>query len=81
MVQFNDWCDCADTPVGKHHVRVMTGRPADSATGVQVTATAVPAHYAAEEHIAGALARLGSSMLANIQKGSIAPVQIRAKKR
>jgi hypothetical protein len=37
----------------------MTGRPADSATAVQVTATAVPAHYAAEERIAGALAGLG----------------------
>ncbi|HSZ66595.1 MAG TPA: hypothetical protein VK825_10350 [Xanthobacteraceae bacterium] len=59
MVQFHDWCDSADTPVGNHHVRVMTGRPADSATAVQVTATAVPAHYAAEERIAGALARLG----------------------
>ena len=59
MVQFNDWCDSADTPLGNHHVRVMTGRPADAATGIQVTATAVPAHYAAEERIAAALARLG----------------------
>ena len=42
MVQFNDWCDSADTPLGNHHVRVMTGRPADAATGIQVTATAVP---------------------------------------
>lgn len=59
MVQFNDWCDSADTPLGNHHVRVMTGRPADAAIGIQVTATAVPAHYAAEERIAAALARLG----------------------
>lgn len=59
MVQFNDWCDSADTPLGNHHVRVMTGRPADAATGIQVTATAVPAHYAAEERIAAAFARLG----------------------
>ena len=61
MVQFNDWCDFADTPIGNHHMRVMTGRPANSATGVQVTATAVPAHYAAEERIARALARLGKA--------------------
>lgn len=66
MVQFNDWCDSADTPVGNHHVRVMTGRPADSAIGVQVTATAVPAHYAAEERIAGALARLGKAAAAKM---------------
>lgn len=66
MVQFNDWCDFADTPVGNHHVRVMTGRPADSATGIQVTATAVPAHYAAEERIAAALAKLGKAAAAKM---------------
>jgi hypothetical protein len=68
MVHFNDWCDSADTPVGNHHVRVMTGRPADSATGIQVTATAVPAHYAAEERIAGAPARLGKAAAAKMIK-------------
>lgn len=66
MVQFNDWCDSADTPLGNHHVRVMTGRPADAATGIQVTATAVPAHYAAEERIAAALARLGKAAAAQM---------------
>lgn len=59
MVHFDNWCDSADTPLGNHHVRVMTGRSADAATGIQVTATAVPAHYAAEERIAAALAKLG----------------------
>ena len=29
MVQFSDWCDSADTPVGSHHLRVMLGRAAD----------------------------------------------------
>lgn len=66
MVQFNDWCDAADTPVGDHQLRVMTGRPADAATGIQVTATAVPAHYAAEERIAAALARLGKAAAAKM---------------
>lgn len=66
MVQFNDWCDSADTPLGNHHVRVMTGRPADAATGIQVTATAVPAHYAAEERIAAALGRLGKAAAAQM---------------
>lgn len=59
MVQFNDWCDASDTPLGNHHVHVMTGRPADTPTAIQVTATALPTHYAAEERIARALARLG----------------------
>jgi hypothetical protein len=58
MVQFNDWCNSADTAIGNHRVRVMTGRPADATVGVQVTASAVPGHYAAEERIARALARL-----------------------
>lgn len=59
MVQFNDWCDSADTPLGNHHVRVMTGRQIDAAVGIQATAAAVPSHYAAEERVARALARLG----------------------
>ena len=66
MVQFSDWCDSADTPVGDHHLRVMTGRPVDSATGIQVTARALPAHYATEERIAGALARLGKAVAAKM---------------
>jgi hypothetical protein len=66
MVQFNDWCDAADTPLGNHHVRVMTGRTADAAMGIQLTATAVPAHYAAEERLAAALARLGKPAAAKM---------------
>jgi hypothetical protein len=66
MVQFNDWCDSADTPVGNHRLRVMTSRPADSATGIQATAAAVPAHYAAEERLAAALARLGKAAAAKM---------------
>ena len=66
MVQFDDWCDSADTPLGNHHVRVMTGRAADTATGIQVTATAVPAHYAAEERVAAALAKLGKPAAAKM---------------
>lgn len=59
MVQFSNWCDAADSPLGNHHVRVLTGRPADSPAGVQLTAAAVPMHYASEERIASALTRLG----------------------
>jgi hypothetical protein len=56
MVRFNDWCSLADTPVGNHHLRAMTGRPAASAVGIQATASAVPNHYAAEERVARVLA-------------------------
>lgn len=66
MVQFNDWCESADVPVGNHHVRVMTSRAADAQTGIQLSAAAVPAHYAAEERIARALARLGKAGAAEL---------------
>ncbi|WP_417606151.1 Hachiman antiphage defense system protein HamA [Oceanimonas baumannii] len=66
MVHFNDWCYSADTLLGNHHVRVMTARTADVATGVQVTAAAIPIHYAAEERIARALARLGKPSAAKM---------------
>jgi hypothetical protein len=59
MVQFNDWCDSADVPLGNHRIRVMTGRLAHAATAIQTTAAVVPTHYAAEERIARALQRLG----------------------
>jgi hypothetical protein len=59
MVQFNDWCDESDIPLGNHRVRVLTGRAPDMSKAVQLSAAAVPAHYAAEERIAHALLRLG----------------------
>jgi hypothetical protein len=69
VVQFNDWCDSADTPVGTHCVRVMTARPADANFAVQLSAEAVPSHYAAEERIARALTRLGKPGAAELITG------------
>ena len=59
MVQFNDWCVEVDEPVGNHFCRVMTGQAVDLQTGIHATAAIVPGHYASEEHVARALARLG----------------------
>lgn len=59
MAQFNDWCISVDQPLGNHHRRVMTGQAAHLAVGIQATAAIVPAHYASEEQVARALARLG----------------------
>lgn len=69
MVQFNDWCDGADTPLGNHHLHIKTGRAADRPTGVQLTAAAVPGHYAAEERVARALRRLGKPGAADLVTG------------
>jgi len=69
MVQFNDWCDGADTPLGNHRLHIKTGRPADRSTGVQLSAAAVPGHYAAEERVARALRRLGKPGAADLVTG------------
>ncbi|MGO4704119.1 Hachiman antiphage defense system protein HamA [Dyella sp. 2RAB6] len=59
MVQFDDWCISVDAPIGVHYRRVMTGQVASLGVGIQATAAIVPSHYASEEHVARALARLG----------------------
>ena len=59
MAQFNDWCISVDQQVGNHYCRVMTGQAANLAVGIQATAAIVPGHYASEEQVARAFARLG----------------------
>lgn len=59
MAQFDDWCISVDEPEGKHHRWVMTGQAAHLEVGIQATAAIVPSHYASEERVARALARLG----------------------
>lgn len=66
MVQFDDWCHSVDKTVGDHSLRVMTGQTDNRQTGIQVTAAIVPGHYASEEHIARAFARLGKSAAAKL---------------
>jgi hypothetical protein len=66
MVQFNEWCDSADVPLGNHHIRLMTGRATHAAVAVQTTAAVVPTHYASEERIARALQRLGKPAAAQL---------------
>jgi len=59
VAHFHDWCLSVDGPAGPHFCRVMTGHPASLTTGIQATAAIVPGHYASEEQVARALARLG----------------------
>lgn len=59
MAQFDAWCISVDAPMGNHFRRVMTGQVASLGVGIQATAAIVPSHYASEEHVARALARLG----------------------
>ncbi|MGJ3263407.1 MAG: Hachiman antiphage defense system protein HamA, partial [Salinarimonas sp.] len=66
MAQFNDWCISVDASVGNHHRRVMTGQAAHLAVGIQATAAIVPSHYASEEQVARALARLGKPAAAEL---------------
>lgn len=71
MPQFNDWCVSVDEPVGNHFRRVMTGQAANLPTGIQATAKIIPAHYASEEHVARALARLGKPAAAALIQGKL----------
>ncbi|QNH21160.1 hypothetical protein HEP73_02071 [Xanthomonas sp. GW] len=71
MAQFNDWCSAVDTPVGNHFIRVMTGQPERLTAGIQATAAIVPAHYASEEQVARALARLGKSAASALIQGKL----------
>ena len=49
----------------------MTGQAANIATGIQATAAIVPAHYASEEQVARALARLGKPAAAALIEGKL----------
>ena len=71
MAQFNEWCLAVDTPVGNHFIRVMTGQPEHLPAGIQATAAIVPAHYASEEQVARALARLGKPAAAALIQGKL----------
>jgi len=71
VVQFNDWCTTVDSAIGNYGLRVLTGNPADSPTGIQSTAAIVPIHYAAEEQVSRALARLGKPAAAALIQGKL----------
>ncbi|MBO9829267.1 DUF1837 domain-containing protein [Xanthomonas sp. A2111] len=71
MAQFNDWCSAVDTQVGNHFIRVMTGQPERLPAGMQATAAIVPTHYASEEQVARALARLGKPAAAALIQGKL----------
>jgi hypothetical protein len=71
VVQFNDWCSLADSAVGPHGLRVLTGDPANLPTGIQATAAVIPGHYASEEQVARAFARLGKPAAAALVEGRL----------
>ena len=71
MVQFNDWCDPADTNVGPHPLRLLTCDPALLNTGVAAMAAVVPTHYAAAERVVGILRRLGKLEAAKYLEGKL----------
>ena len=71
MAQFDDWCLAVDAPVGNHLRRVMTGQAASLSIGIVATAAIVPGHYASEEQVARALARLGKPAAAALIEGKL----------
>jgi hypothetical protein len=71
VAQFNSWCLSVDETVGTHFRRVMTGQAAQLLIGVQATAGIVPGHYASEEQMGRALARLGKPAAAELIEGKL----------
>jgi hypothetical protein len=71
MAQFDAWCSWVDQPGGRGFHRVMTALPANLQTGIQAAAAIVPTHYASEEHVARALARLGKPAAAALIQGKL----------
>ena len=71
MVQFNDWCITVNAVVGDHHLCLLTGEIDKLATGIGETAAVVPGHYAAEEQVSRALARLGKPAAAALIEGKL----------
>jgi len=49
----------------------MNGQDANLSTGIQVTASIIPGHYASEEHVARAFARLGKPAAAKLVEGKL----------
>lgn len=66
MVQFNDWCDITEEDIGNHQLKILTGNADNLDAGIEMTASVIPGHYAYEEHIARALARLGKTAAAEL---------------
>jgi hypothetical protein len=66
MIDFNNWCAATDTSIGAHTLRTLTVSPENLEMGVDQTATVVSGHYAAEEKVAHALARLGKQAAAQL---------------
>lgn len=71
MVQFNNWCVSVDETFGNHRCRVMTAHEESIPLGIQATAAVVPEHYASEEQVARALARLGKTEAAALIQGKL----------
>jgi len=71
MVGFPNWCDQAAEAIGVHALEVITARPANTAQGCAAVAAIVPDHYAAEEHVARILRRLGRPRAAAFVEGKL----------
>jgi hypothetical protein len=71
MIQFDDWCDEFEEEIEGHQLKVITGNPDRLEIGIEATASIVSSHYASEEHIARAFARLGKTAAADLIQGKL----------
>ena len=65
MVNFVEWCDSQESNVAGHSLTVLRGRTENLAGARDSLAALIPGYYAAEEHIAKILERLGKKAAAD----------------
>ncbi|WP_255467909.1 Hachiman antiphage defense system protein HamA [Reyranella sp. CPCC 100927] len=70
-MQFNDWCNTAESNVGVHPLRILSGDPVRLNAGVAAMAVILPTHYAAEERVGAVLRRLGKIEAAKFVEGKL----------
>jgi hypothetical protein len=65
MIPFDGWCGRKDQKVNGHELTILIGLSAKLGLARDELAAVVPAHYAAEERIAGIMSRLGKQRAAD----------------
>lgn len=60
-MDFDDWCECIEWDINGHYLTVLTADDRHLPGACDEVAALIPTHYAAEEHIARILERLGKA--------------------
>ena len=71
MVGFSTWCRTEESNVGSHKLSVLTADVQQLSSAADAVAAVIPGHYAADEHIARNLDRLGENAAAQFVRDKL----------